>query len=78
MIKIKDIVKYKTPMNPSSNWGLVKEILTIENSMIEERISKSLYRIVPLENSMISYYDATREEILEVYSKGDCMEEVDE
>ena len=69
MIKVKDIVKYRMSMNPRYNWGIVKEILKIDNSTNEKRIGEILYRIVPLENEGFSYYDAVKEEILEVYSK---------
>lgn len=69
MIKIKDIVKYKTFMNPKGCWGMVKEIIEIKESTEEERKGKELYRVTSLEDKGLSHYDAMEEEILEVYSK---------
>lgn len=69
MFNIKDIVKYKTPMNPRRNWGIITDILEVKSSVHERYRGVTFFRIQPLEDNSLSYYDATEEDILESYSK---------
>lgn len=70
MIKVNDIVKYTTPMNPVCNWGIVKCISEIKESVNEEEVGSIVYRVIPLEpNNMITHMEICIKDILESYSK---------
>lgn len=67
MIKINDIVHFKTPMNPN-NWGKVKWIIEIKDSEYEEEKNKIIYRVIPLENT-VRPIDVEISDIYESYRK---------
>ena len=48
MFNIRDIVKYKTLINSHENWGVIVEILNVEDSVHQETKGIRLYRINPL------------------------------
>ena len=45
MFNIRDVVKYKTLINPHENWGVIVEILNVEDSVHQENKGIRLYRI---------------------------------
>lgn len=68
MFNIRDIVNYKTFMNPHKNWGVIVEILNIEDSIDQETKGNRLYRINPLDTSSISYEFVEEKNITQAYS----------
>ncbi|MDY4605398.1 MULTISPECIES: hypothetical protein [Clostridium] len=79
MIKVNNIVKFKTNVNPIGDFGKVREIFEIKESSEKERIGELLYRIDPLENNTgFSYDDIERKDILEIYSKEENEENANE
>ena len=78
MFNIRDIVKYKTLINPNGNWGVIVEILNVEDSVHQQTTGIRLYRIDPLDTS-ISYDFIEENNIIQAYSmyyeeKGDKNE----
>lgn len=67
MFNIRDLVKYKTSINPRGNWGVIVEILNVEDSVHQETKGIRLYRINPLDTS-ISYEFIEENNILQAYS----------
>ena len=67
MFSIRDIVKYKTLMNSHENWGVIVEILNVEDSVHQETKGIRLYRINPLNTSM-SYEFIEEKNIIQAYS----------
>ena len=67
MFSIRDIVKYKTLMNSHENWGVIVEILNVEDSVHQETKGIRLYRINPL-NTSISYEFIEEKNIIQAYS----------
>lgn len=67
MFNIRDIVKYKTLINPHENWGVIVEILNVEDSVHKENKGIRLYRINPL-NTSISYEFIEEKNIIQAYS----------
>ena len=67
MFNIRDIVKYKTLMNPHENWGVIVEILNVEDSVHQETKGNRLYRINPL-NTSLSYEFIEEKNIIQAYS----------
>ena len=67
MFNIRDIVKYKTLMNPHENWCVIVEILNVEDSVHQETKGIRLYRINPL-NTSISYEFIEEKNIIQAYS----------
>ena len=67
MFSIRDIVKYKTLMNSHENWGVIVEILNVEDSVHQETKGIRLYRINPLKTSM-SYEFIEEKNIIQAYS----------
>lgn len=67
MFNIRDIVKYKTLINPNENWGIIVEILHVEDSVHKENKGIGLYRINPL-NTSISYEFIEEKNIIQAYS----------
>lgn len=67
MFNIRDIVKYKTSINPRGNWGVIVEILNVEDSVHQETKGIRLYRINPLD-TCISYEFIEENNILQAYS----------
>lgn len=67
MFSIRDIVKYKTLINPHENWGVIVEILNVEDSVHQETKGIRLYRINPL-NTSISYEFIEEKNIIQAYS----------
>ena len=69
MVNINDIVYYKTPIN-FKNWGAVKLIFEVKDSVKEEEKNKIIYRVVPLIKDGTTYYDDIGiSDIYELYSK---------
>ena len=69
MVNINDIVYYKTPIN-FKNWGTVKLIFEVKDSVKEEEKNKIIYRVVPLIKDGATYYDDIEiSDIYESYSK---------
>ena len=69
MVNINDIVYYKTPIN-FKNWGTVKLIFEVKDSVKEEEKNKIIYRVVPLIKDGTTYYDDIEiSDIYESYSK---------
>lgn len=67
MFNIKDLVKYRTPMNPKENWGIIAEVLIVKDSIYQETKGIDLYRINPLDKSL--GYDFIEEKnVIQVYS----------
>ena len=67
MFNIRDIVKYKTLINSHENWGVIVEILNVEDSVHQENKGIRLYRINPL-NTSISYEFIEEKNIIQAYS----------
>lgn len=67
MFNIRDIVKYKTLINSHENWGVIVEILNVEDSVHQETKGIRLYRINPL-NTSISYEFIEEKNIIQAYS----------
>lgn len=67
MFNIRDIVKYKTLINHHENWGVIVEILNVEDSVQQETKGTRLYRINPL-NTSISYEFIEEKNIIQAYS----------
>lgn len=67
MFNIRDIVKYKTSINPHENWGVIVDILNIEDSVHQEAKGVRLYRINSLDTS-ISYEFIEEKNIIQAYS----------
>ena len=67
MFNIRDVVKYKTLINPHENWGVIVEILNVEDSVHQETKGIRLYRIIPLDTS-ISYEFIEEKNIIQAYS----------
>ena len=67
MFNIRDIVKYKTLINPHENWGVIVEILNVEDSVHKGNKGIRLYRINPLRTS-ISYEFIEEINIIQAYS----------
>ena len=67
MFSIRDIVKYKTLMNSHENWGVIVEILNVEDSVYQETKGIKLYRINPL-NTNLSYELIEEKNIIQAYS----------
>ena len=67
MFNIRDIVKYKTLINSHENWGVIVEILNVEDSVHQESKGIRLYRINPL-NTSISYEFIEEKNIIQAYS----------
>ena len=67
MFNIRDIVKYKTLINSHENWGVIVEILNVEDSVRQETKGIRLYRIEPL-NTSISYEFIEEKNIIQAYS----------
>lgn len=67
MFNIRDIVKYKTSINPHENWGVIVDILNIEDSVHQEAKGVRLYRVNPL-NTGISYEFIEEKDIAQAYS----------
>ena len=67
MFNIRDIVKYKTLINSHENWGVIVEILNVEDSVYQETKGIRLYRINPL-NTSISYEFIEEKNIIQAYS----------
>lgn len=79
MIKVNNIVKYINYANPIGSFGRVREIFEIKESNEKEREGEFLYRIDPLENNTgLIYHDLERKDILEVYSKEEDEENINE
>ena len=66
MFNIRDVVKYKTLINPHENWGVIVEILNVEDSVHQETKGIRLYRIIPLDTS-ISYEFIEEKNIIQAY-----------
>ena len=66
MFNIRDIVKYKTLINSHENWGVIVEILNVEDSVHQETKGIRLYRINPL-NTSISYEFIEEKNIIQAY-----------
>ena len=67
MFNIRDIVKYKTLINSHENWGVIAEILNVEDSVHQETKGIRLYKIIPLDTS-ISYEFIEEKNIIQAYS----------
>ena len=67
MFYLRDIVNYKTSINPRGNWGVIVEILNVEDSVHQETKGIRLYRIKPLDTS-ISYEFIEEKNIIQAYS----------
>lgn len=67
MFNIRDIVKYRTLINPHENWGVIVEILNVEDSVHQETKGIRLYRVNPL-NTSISYEFIEEKNIIQSYS----------
>ena len=67
MFNIRDIVKYKTLINSHENWGVIVEILNVEDSVHQETKGIRLYRINPL-NTSISCEFIEEKNIIQAYS----------
>ena len=67
MFNIRDVVKYKTLINPHENWGVIVEILNVEDSVHQETKGIRLYKIIPLDTS-ISYEFIEEKNIIQAYS----------
>ena len=67
MFNIRDIVKYKTLINSHENWGVIVEILNVEDSVHQETKGIRLYKINPL-NTSISYEFIEEKNIIQAYS----------
>ena len=67
MFNIRDVVKYKTLINSRENWGVIVEILNVEDSVHQETKGIRLYRIIPLDTS-ISYEFIEEKNIIQAYS----------
>ena len=67
MFNIRDIVKYKTLINSHENWGVIVEILNVEDSVHQETKGIRLYRINPFDTS-ISYEFIEEKNIIQAYS----------
>ena len=67
MFNIRDIVKYKTLINSHENWGVITEILNVEDSIHQETKGIRLYKIIPLDTS-ISYEFIEEKNIIQAYS----------
>ena len=67
MFNIRDVVKYKTLINPHENWGVIVEILNVEDSIHQETKGIRLYKIIPLDTS-ISYEFIEEKNIIQAYS----------
>lgn len=67
MFNTRDIVKYKTLINPHENWGVIVEISNVEDSVHKENKGIRLYRINPL-NTSISYEFIEEKNIIQAYS----------
>ena len=67
MFNIRDIVKYKTLINSHENWGVIAEILNVEDSIHQETKGIRLYKIIPLDTS-ISYEFIEEKNIIQAYS----------
>lgn len=68
VFNIRDLVKYKTFMNPHENWGVIVEILNVEDSVHQESKGIKLYRVGPLD-TRLSYDFIEEKNIIEAYSK---------
>ena len=66
MFNIRDVVKYKTLINSRENWGVIAEILNVEDSVHQETKGIRLYRIIPLDTS-ISYEFIEEKNIIQAY-----------
>ena len=66
MFNIRDVVKYKTLINSRENWGVIVEILNVEDSVHQETKGIRLYRIIPLDTS-ISYEFIEEKNIIQAY-----------
>lgn len=60
MFNIRDIVNYKTLINPHGNWGVIVEILNVEDSVHQETKGIRLYRINPLDTKILVSNDDVR------------------
>ena len=67
MFYIRDIVKYKTSINPHENWGVIVDILNIEDSVHQEAKGVRLYRVNPL-NASMSYEFIEEKNIIQACS----------
>ena len=67
MFNIRDVVKYKTLINPHENWGVIVEILNVEDSVHQETKGIRLYRIIPLDTN-IGYEFIEEKNIIQAYS----------
>ena len=67
IFNIKDLIKYRTPMNPGDNWGVIVDILKVEDSTKKETKGTKLYRINQLD-TVLGYYFIQENNILQAYS----------
>lgn len=67
MFNIRDIVKYKTSINSQGDWGVIVDILNIEDSVHQEAKGVRLYRVNPL-NASMSYEFIEEKNIIQAYS----------
>ena len=67
IFNIKDLIKYRTPMNPGDNWGVIVDILKVEDSTKKETRVTKLYRINPLDTGL-GYYFIEENNIVQAYS----------
>lgn len=67
IFNIKDLIKYRIPMNPGDNWGVIVDILKVEDSTKKETKGTKLYGINPLDTAL-GYYFIQENNILQAYS----------
>lgn len=67
MFNIRDVVKYKTFMNPHENWGVIVEISNVEDSVHQENKGIRLYRVDPLD-TRLGYDFIEEKNIIQAYS----------
>lgn len=68
IFNVEDLIKYRTPMNPRDNWGVIVDILKVEDSTKKETRGTKLYRINPLDTGL-GYYFIEENNIVQAYSK---------
>lgn len=68
VFEIRDIVKYKTFMNPNENWGVIVEILNVEDSIHQESKGIKLYKVNPLDRCLSCDF-IEEKNIIQSYSK---------
>ena len=67
MFNIRDLVKYKTSITPRGNWGVIVEILNVEDSVHQETKGIRLYIINPID-TRISCEFIEEQNIIQAYS----------